>query len=109
MRVLEGIKELEGVPAVDNVDIPRPMAHNTTILQARLFLDGLLPESALRNPHLYFLIMEFFLPQPHEPAERKVVIHLLHQSSLGADAVKALQQQGTKEMLRGMEGQPRCE
>ena len=101
MRVLEGIKELEGVPAVDNVDIPRPIAHNTSILQARLFPDGLLPESALRNPHLYFFIMEFFLLQTDEPAEWKVVIHLLHQSSLRADAVKDLQQQGTKEMLRG--------
>jgi hypothetical protein len=63
MRVLEGIKELEGVPAVDNVDIPRPIAHNTSILQARLFPDGLLPESARRNPHLNFFIMVFFLPQ----------------------------------------------
>ncbi len=101
MRALEGINELEGVPAVDNAGIPRLMTHNTAILQARLFLDGFLPESALRNPYLYFLIMEFFLPQTHEPAEQQVVIHLLHQLPLRADAEKDLQQQGTKEMPRG--------
>ncbi|EED43535.1 hypothetical protein EBI_26234 [Enterocytozoon bieneusi H348] len=86
MRALEGINELEGVPAVDNAGIPRLMTHNTAILQARLFLDGFLPESALRNPYLYFLIMEFFLPQTHEPSEQQVVIHLLHQLPLRADA-----------------------
>jgi hypothetical protein len=79
MRVLEEINELEGVPAVANAGIPRLMTHNTVILQARLFLDGFFPESALRNPYLYLLIMKLFLPQTHEPAEPQVVTHLLHQ------------------------------
>jgi hypothetical protein len=38
--------------------------------------------------------------QPNEPAEQQVVVQLLDQLPLGADAVEHLQQQGAQQLLR---------
>jgi hypothetical protein len=38
--------------------------------------------------------------QPHKPAEQQVVVELLQQKPLGADAVEGLQQRGQQQLLR---------